>query len=67
MLGKYNNNKTKFDINESNVTKTGTQKSNQESFTKEEKINQSNSNDNDDFKKNLYKNVGKDYNINPYN
>ena len=67
MLGKYNNNKNKFDINESNITKSGTQKSNQESFTKEEKINQSNSNDNDDFKKNLYKNVGKDYNINPYN
>ena len=67
MLGKYNNNKTKFDINESNVTKSGTQKSNQESFTKEEKINQSNSNDNDDFKKNLYKNVGKDYKINSYN
>ena len=67
MLGKYNNNKTKFDINESNVTKSGTQKSNQESFTKEEKINQSNSNDNDDFKKNLYKNVGKDYKLNSYN
>ena len=67
MLGKYNNNKNKFDINESNITKSGTQKSNQESFTKEEKINQSNSNDNDDFKKNLYKNVGKDYKINSYN
>jgi hypothetical protein len=67
MLGKYNNNKNKFDINESNITKSGTQKSNQESFTKEEKINQSNSNDNDDFKKNLYKNVGKDYKLNSYN
>ena len=67
MLGKYNNNKNKFDINESNITKSGTQKSNKESFTKEEKINQSNSNDNDDFKKNLYKNVGKDYKLNSYN
>ena len=62
MLGKYNNNKNKFDINESNITKSGTQKSNQESLTKDEKINQSNSNDNDDFKKNIYKNVEKDYN-----
>jgi hypothetical protein len=62
MLGNYNNNRLKNDINESNITNSGSQKTNQESLTKDEKINQSNLNDNDDFKKNIYKNVEKDYN-----
>ena len=62
MLGNYNNNRLKNDINESNITNPGSQKTNQESLTKDEKINQSNLNDNDDFKKNIYKNVEKDYN-----
>jgi len=61
MLGNYNN-RLKNDINESNITNSGSQKTNQESLTKDEKINQSNLNDNDDFKKNIYKNVEKDYN-----
>ena len=60
MLGNYNNNRLKNDINESNITNSGSQKTNQESLTKDEKINQSNLNDNDDFKKNIYKNVEKD-------
>jgi hypothetical protein len=67
MLGNYNNNRLKNDINESNITNSGSQKTNQESLTKDEKINQSNSNDNDDFKNNIYKNIGKDYKINSYN
>ena len=61
MLGNYNN-RLKNDINESNITNSGSQKTNQESLTKDEKINESNLNDNDDFKKNIYKNVEKDYN-----
>ncbi len=67
MLGNYNNNRIKSDIYEPNISKSETQKSNQESLTKDEKINQSNSNDNDDFKNNIYKNIGKDYKINSYN
>ena len=61
MLG--NNNRAKIENNNSNQI-TISQKSNHDSSIQNEKNNQSNSNDNDDFKRNIYKNTGKHYQIN---